>query len=476
MITAMITLATLDAWLVTSTESECLEFKEAKQQFDHSKLLDYCVALGNEGGGHLVLGVSNQHPRRVVGTQAFRTESHLNEVKLQVSQRLGIRLEVVELDHPDGRVLVFSVPPRPVGQPLHIDGQYWMRAGESLVGMTPDQLRRIMDEARPGWLEGVAAQEVAADDVVALLDTQSFFDLLQLPYPSDRNGVIGRLQEMRLISRGVSGWNISNMTALLLAKRLEAFSDEMPLKAPRVILYDGTSKLMTRDEAQGVKGYAVGFEGLLDHVHFQAPQNRFFEQALREETKMFPKQALRELIANALVHQDFGISGRGVKIEMYSDRVEISNAGIPPIEPDRFIDEDRARNERLAGLMRKFRICEQKGSGVDKVTELTEAYQLPAHEVLVGSQTTTVVLYAHRDFSEMGKSDRIRACYQHCVLQYVTRKRMSNQSLRERFGLSEAATATVSQVIGATKEEGKIKLDDSETTSTRYAKYVPYWA
>lgn len=472
----MVTLDTLTRWLAAPTETECLEFKEAKQQFDSSRLLDYCVALGNEGGGYLVLGVSNTHPRRVVGTQAFRTDVHLNEVKLLVFQRLRIRPEVVELDHPDGRVLVFSVPGRPVGEPLHIDGRYWMRAGESLVGMTPDQLRRIMHEDRPEWLEVSAVSEVSADDVVTLLDTQSFFDLMQLPYPSDRDGVIGRLQDMQLIHRNGVGWSISNMTALLLAKRLDAFSDELARKAPRVIVYDGTNKLVTRDETQGVKGYAVGFEGLLDHVHSLAPQNRFVEQALREETKMFPKQALRELIANALVHQDFSISGRGVKIEMYLDRVEISNAGTPPIDPDRFIDEDRARNERMAGLMRKFRICEQKGSGVDKVTALTEAYQLPAHEVLVGSQATTVVLYAHRDFSEMGKSDRVRACYQHCVLQYVTRKRMSNQSLRERFGLSEAATATVSQVIGATKEEGKIKLDDSETTSTRYAKYVPYWA
>jgi len=185
---------------------------------------------------------------------------------------------------------------------------------------------------------------------------------------------------------------------------------------------------------------------------------------------------LRELIANALVHQDFDITGRGVKIEMYSDRIEISNAGIPPIDPDRFIDEDRARNERMAGLMRKFRICEQKGSGMDKVTQLAEDYQLPAHEVITGGVATTVVLYAHRDFSDMAKSDRIRACFQHCVLQYVNRKRMTNQSLRERFGLSEAMTATVSQVIGAAKEAGKIKLDDSETTSTRYARYVPYWA
>ena len=120
----MVTLEILAGWLAATTESECLEFKEAKQQFDNGKLLDYCVALGNEGGGHLVLGVSNTHPRRVVGTQAFRTESHLNEVKLLVTNRLGVRLEATELFHPDGRVLVFSIPSRPVGQPLHVSGQY----------------------------------------------------------------------------------------------------------------------------------------------------------------------------------------------------------------------------------------------------------------------------------------------------------------------------------------------------------------
>lgn len=472
----MVTLTDIDRWLIADAESECLEFKEAKQQFDNAKLLDYCVALGNEGGGHLILGLTNQRPRRVVGTRAFRSEAHLNEIKLLVTSRLGIRLEVDELNHADGRVLALSVSSRPPGTPLHIDGKYWMRAGESLVGMTPDQLRKIMAEAEPDWLEKPAMERASADEVVAMLDIQSFFDLLELPYPSDRDGVITRLRDMRLVRGEDGGWSISNLAALLLAKRLDAFSDGLSQRAPRVIVYDGTSKLITRVESQFHRGYATGFEALLDHVHSLAPQNRFVEQALRQETKMFPKQALREIIANALVHQDLDITGRGVKIEMYDDRVEISNPGIPPIEPDRFIDEDRARNERLAGLMRKFRICEQKGSGMDKVIELTEVFQLPAHEVIVGSLTTTVVLYAHRDFADMGKPDRTRACYQHCVLQYVTRKRMTNQSLRERFALPESAMATVSQVIGATKEGGKIKLDDSESTSTRYAKYVPYWA
>ena len=76
----------------------------------------------------------------------------------------------------------------------------------------------------------------------------------------------------------------------------------------------------------------------------------------------------------------------------------------------------------------------------------------------------------------MTKADRIRACYQHCCLMYVSNQRMSNQSLRDRFGLSESKAASVSQVIGAAKESGSIKADESETSSTRYARYLPFWA
>jgi len=85
--------------------------------------------------------------------------------------------------------------------------------------------------------------------------------------------------------------------------------------------------------------------------------------------------------------------------------------------------------------MRRLGVCERKGSGVDKVVSAAELYQLPAPDFRVGEIRTTSVLFAHRDFAEMTKSDRIRACFQHCVLQYISGKRMSNQSLRERFGL-----------------------------------------
>lgn len=472
----MISLDTLCRWLAFPAESEHLEFKEAKQQFDTTKLLRYCVALANEGGGHLVLGVSDKLPRRVVGTQAFVAATDLNGIKSRIVDKLRFRVETVELAHADGRVLVFEVPSRPVGQPLEFDGAYLMRAGEDLLPMTPDQLRRIFAEGQPDWFSQTAKKGASADEVIALLDTQTYFDLSRLPYPTTREGVLSRLTGEDLIVQSGGGWTITNLAAILLAKRLDAFSPALARKAPRVVIYDGIDKTATREDKPGNRGYAVGFESLVDFVHSAAPQNRSIEQAVREEMKMFPKQAVRELIANALVHQDYQATGASVMIEMYADRVEISNPGMPPIRVERFIDEYRSRNERLADFMRRLGICEEKGSGVDKVVKASEVFQLPAPDFRVSELRTTAVLFAHQDFATMSKPDRIRASYQHCCLMYVSNQRMSNQSLRERFGLPESKAATVSLVIGAAKESGLIKADESETSSTRYARYLPFWA
>jgi ATP-dependent DNA helicase RecG len=311
---------------------------------------------------------------------------------------------------------------------------------------------------------------------VALLDIQSFFELMGMPYPTSRDGVLARLSQERLIFNRTDGWCITNLAAILLAKRLDSFSPGLARKAPRVVLYEGENKLTTREDMLGGEGYAVGFERLVNFVHSSAPLNHFIEQVVREEFKMFPRQAIRELIANALVHQDFEATGQSVMVEMYSDRLEVSNPGLPPIRVERFIDEFRSRNERLAELMRRMGLCEEKGSGIDKVVHLSEAFQLPAPDFRTSETRTTAILFAHRGFTDMSKADRVRACYQHCVLKYVSNERMSNQSLRDRFRLPESKAATVSQVISATRDADLIKADQSDTSSTRYARYLPFWA
>jgi ATP-dependent DNA helicase RecG len=462
----------IDVWRAAPSEHQHLEFKEAKNQFDHRRLNEYCIALANEGGGALLLGVADRRPRNVVGTVAFPDTLKTAE---KLFESLGFRVDVESVEHPDGRVLVFHIPSRPRGTAYHLDGKYLMRSGEQLVPMSEDQLRRIFAEGKPDWLEEPSQVGLDAQQVVDLLDTQTFFELLEAPYPTDRSGVTSRLVRERMIDDAGGTYIVRRMGALLLARRLEDFPD-VARKAARVIVYSGPSKLETRLDRTANRGYAVGFRALVQFVMSQLPQNEVIKDALRAEVRLLPEPVIRELVANALVHQDFSADGAAVRIEVFDNRVEISNPGAPLLPVERLIDGDQARNERLADQMRRFRICEIKGSGVDRVVSEAELLQLPAPEFRSDLGRTSVTIFGPRPFDEMDRNDRIRACYQHCALRWVTRQRMTNQSLRERFHLGEEKAATASQVIATTIEAGLIRLDASVGSSRKFARYLPFWA
>ena len=372
-------------------------------------------------------------------------------------------------------MLVFHIPSRPRGTAYHHDGKYLMRAGEALVPMSEDQLRRIFAEGQPDWLEEPSRAGLDAQQVVELLDTQTFFELLKLPYPTERVGVLDRLLRERLVDEAAGTYAIRRLGTLLLARRLEDFPD-VSRKAPRVVVYTGVSKLETRLDESGGPGYAVGFQGLVRFVMSQLPQNQVIEDALRKEVKLVPDVVIRELVANALIHQDFMVPGAAVMIELYSNRVEISNPGEPLVPVERFIDGYQSRNERLADLMRRMGICEEKSSGIDRVVDAAEVYQLPAPDFRAGFRRTSVTIFGPRPFEEMDRNDRVRACYQHCALRWVMSGRMTNQSLRQRFQLPEDKVAIASQVIAATIEAGLIKPDESVGASRKFARYLPFWA
>ncbi len=133
---------------LNSKEDEHLEFKEAKKNFHFETLVKYCVALANEGGGRMILGVTDKLPRKVVGSQAF---SNLERTKAGLIDRVRLRIDVEEMQHPNGRVLVFQVPSHPIGMPMQYKGAYWMRGGEALIPMTPDLLQRIFAESGPDF-------------------------------------------------------------------------------------------------------------------------------------------------------------------------------------------------------------------------------------------------------------------------------------------------------------------------------------
>jgi ATP-dependent DNA helicase RecG len=466
------TIDELNEWIATSCEDCHLEFKEAKNTFASDKVMEYCVAIANEGGGKLILGITNSLPRRMVGTHAF---GNIQDIQSKIFCTLKFRVDVEEIKHENVRVLIFHIPSRPHGVPLDYRGSFLMRVGEELHPMSWDRLRKIYDEGKPDWFSEIALSKVKQEDLVNLLDVNAYFWLTQQPLPS-LQGILERFQQEGLIVRVIDYFSITNLGAILFAKKLQDFRD-LERKAVRVIVYEGKDKTdKTRVDISGTHGYATGFEGLIRYISSFLPKNEVIGKALRETVQMYPDIAIRELVANALIHQDFTETGTSVLIEVYIDRIEISNPGVPFIPIERFIDEFQSRNERLAALMRRMRICEEKGSGIDKVINSVEVFQLPAPDFRAGERRTLVVLFAHKDLEEMDNSDRIRACYQHCALKYVMEERMTNQSLRERFKLPESKADLISRIIHDAVESGLVKPANPENTSRRYSQYIPFWA
>lgn len=333
---------------------------------------------------------------------------------------------------------------------------------------------RVFDQTPFEYI--IASEHVAGEEVLMVLDYPAYFDLLELPLPDGRTAILDCLKEDGLIQSGQAGkWDITNQGAILFAKKLEDFP-ALKRKSIRVIQYRGKGRMETRREHNNKRGYACGFEEIIRYIMTLVPVNEVIGQALRKSTPMFPEPAVRELVANALIHQDFFVTGAGPMVEIFDDRIEITNPGEPLVDPMRFVDTPpKSRNESLASLMRRFRICEERGSGIDKVIFQVELFQLPAPIFEVPDGFTRTVLFSHRPLSEMDKADRVRACYLHACLKWVMRDYLTNGSLRERFGVEEKNKAAVSRYIREAVEMGMIKPFD-ETASRKMMKYVPYWA
>lgn len=322
----------------------------------------------------------------------------------------------------------------------------------------------------------VAMENISEDSVLRLLDYPAYFDLLSIDLPSNKSGILESLAADCMVARCQTGnYNITNLGAILFAKHLADF-DSLSRKALRVIKYSGNTRMAAVKEQVGVKGYANGFEGLIDFINNLLPHNEVMGTALRKDVPMYPELAIRELVANAIIHQNFFITGTGPMIEIFSDRMEITNPGTPLIDKERFVDYPPvSRNEKLAAFMRRVGICEERGSGFDKVVYQTELYQLPAPVIELYNNSTRVTLFAHKTYAQMSREDRRRACYLHACLKKVNHEFVTNASLRERFKVDTRNSAMISRLLNDTCDAGLIKPTE-DSLSDRTKKYVPFWA
>ena len=262
--------------------------------------------------------------------------------------------------------------------------------------------------------DGFAAERVSGEDVLRRLDYPAYFDLLGAPPPDGRAAILDALRRDRIIARGrAGGFDITNVGAVLLARNIGDFR-RLSRKSLRVIEYHGPGRAVALKEHESTKGYASGFEELVDYIDARLPAREEIGQALRKEVPEFPKPAVRELVGNALIHQDFSVTGAGPMVEIFDGRIEVTNPGEPLVETQRFLDSPPAsRNEALTSLMRRFLICEERGSGIDKVVAEIERHHLPAPLFEAPPNFTRVVLFGRKQMADMDRAERVRACYLH---------------------------------------------------------------
>ena len=460
--------------LIGQPESERLEFKAAGGgEFNKGRICEYCVGIANVGGGHLLLGVAEKSGR-IVGTKAIGNVVKMREF---IHGRTEIRVKIREEILSGKRIVVFEIPPRPSGKAYRCDGRYFTRIGQELMKMSDEELKKIHFEGKEPWEQDVALQGCGVEGVLQLLDSREFFGFLERPYPSDSSNVLGELERRDLIQDDGGGrYSILNKGALLLANDLRDFPD-LSRKALRVITYGEEGKVGNpTSDTIDYRGYAVGFERMVEGVMERLTRGEIIKGPLRHERKLVPEVVMREILANALVHQDLELAGIRPTVSVYQNRVSITNAGAPIVDPKRIIDYSQSRNEQMMDLMRMFGICEERGSGIDRVIAEVEKFQMPAPDFLGEGNQTEVIVYGARPFSDMSREDKLRSCYQHCVLLYVSSRKMTNKTLRERFALDARQSSMVSQIINAAMEQKLVKRDTDGKESRKYAKYVPFWA
>ena len=472
--------------LLTHNESEWLEYKE--NNTNPVEIGEYISALSNSAClhdkeyGFLVYGIED-HTKRPVGT-SFAPEMEtkggtplITWLGLNLNPRIDFRVE--KLDY-DGKNIVCFVIPATVQGPVRFNGKEFIRQGSCKHNLKdfPDKEKKIWDKINAHSFEnGIAKSSLNLEEIPNFINCESYFHLTKQPLPTSLEAVTDKLIQEQLIIQNGEKYSITNLGAILFAKNLNDFPS-LSRKAARVILYKGKDRTITLKEQVGQKGYAAGFVGLNNFIDLLSlNREEDLTSPLRQSSHTFPPIALRELLANALIHQDFYISGTGPMVEIFSNRIEISNPGAPIIDILRFIDHPpRSRNEKLANLMRRCCICEERGSGVDKVIKSIEEKNLPAPDFIAGNDFVKVILFGPTTLRGMEKTDKIRACYQHCCLRFESGEKMTNQSLRERFHIEEKNYPMISRIIADTIADGKIKLSDPTNKSRKHAKYVPFWA
>lgn len=470
-------------------ETEWLEFKEGNS--DAEKIgrdisaLANSAALCGRGRAYRIWGVADSN-HELVGTtfNPYTKKARGNQDLLIWLRRFlspNANYEFERFSH-DGKDYVVLTVKAASAQPVSFDKACYVREGSSttrLVNGSAKEAELWHRLQSTDFEDRAALEDQTMSEVLEQLDIAAYYELLGLRKPSGDEAVIEGLVEQGMVCpQDNERYSITNLGALLVARRLSAFP-ALRKRPIRVVRYAGKGNFEILADETFDKGYAVAISEAVKYVMSRVPSREETEGAFRRMVYAYPQRAIRELLANAVIHQDISDSTAGPLVSLYDNRVVFSNPGTSLIPIHRVLNaQPRTRNAALARVLRQMDLCEEGGTGWDLVVAECERMHIAAPRIVSDEELgTQVTLYSGSAFERMTKAERKDATYWHACLMYAQDTAMGNQSLRERFGLSpeRKSTIAVSRLIRECCEAKLIKLEDADA-GDKYRRYIPYWA
>lgn len=468
-------------------ESETMEYKT---NFNNSEEIGkYISALGNsalmihQSVAYMIWGVEDR-TKKIKGTnfnpkQKVSTKNGM-PLKTFLETFLDPRINIFWEEHSlEGkRLVVLIIDVSRVTKPISFKGKRFIRVGTSKKALSefPEKERLIWESFESTKFESkIAKENVSLEEVLNLLNLKSYFDLFS-PLMNEKD-LVDQLLKDKLLKKSIgNNFDITNLAAYAFAKNMEVFPT-LKKRTVRITQYQGNQKLDTAVfDTRGKMGIINSFNNVVANVMNRIPYKEDYKDGRRKDIPIFPELAVRELIANELVHQDFTVEGMGPTIEIFSNRLVFTNPGNPLIPTERFLDVPPvSRNNDLADLMEKFHIVESRGTGIDKVVNALENNGLPSLNITVPTSTATVVtINSAKSFKEMSITERTNSIYWNACLKYVEGKQISNKTIRDTFKLSTRDSSLVSKAVNNAIEAKKIKVYDTNA-GRKFSKYIPFW-
>lgn len=441
------------------------------------RLAQHICAFANlSGGGFLVFGINDDAEFEELDKATIEeTTKKLGNIAKN-NLAWSIQLEHAVLDYKEHALLFVRIPEQQ-NKPMYLRGrdiyEAYIRSAGHTVKMSREQVHEMLALSHGLTFEKrVACSAVMEETVLELLDYEKLYELIDKRIPQDRSRVMDQMCEFGMIEHKDDRYDILNLGAILFARNLKDFGLEN--KEVIVRKYSGTNNLVMELEYKMSIGYAVGFEDMVDTVMRFTSKEKI--EVRREAVPTYPRVAVREFAANLMVHQDFAITGMPITIEVFTNRLVMTNPGMCLNDVNRLIDlPPHSRNEGMAQLMLQLDMCERRGSGYDRAVAAIEEMLLPAYKVQSGDDYTRVFMFPMKALKDMTKEEKIIACYQHACLLYENNLNLTNQAVRERFGLDKNKSSVASRIIADAVERGLLKVSDEQNTSTKYVSYIPFY-